>query len=360
MKPNTLKSLLVLLLLTCTTAIIAFLIGGCGGSSFQPVQESTGWKQVDATYVGRIRCRDCHASIDDEYAQQDMGDNAETPMKGANCQACHVTGYGKPGGFDPANPDPKLDGIGCENCHGPGSKHVAASTTEERKANITRTPPAEQACWGCHGDRLKHADGTYGPGGITQPNPIINDATLHDVAPKSVPVPHHAAAAFLLGRGIYGENDTMPSPHSTMENTCMNCHKPGISPTTGHVNHGLDALIPPNLDTNRQPCASCHSGRYDDTPVQLGIMKKLIELVGADPNDPEEPDDHATGGMLAEFVTAHNIDTQTNAAPDDPYVIAYKAAKYEAVYVLREGSFGVHNPGAATRMLNDAYEKLSQ
>jgi len=359
MKPMNGKKLLAVLLAACASAVIVLLIGGCGGGSGSPSSSAaqTGWKQVGATYVGRGRCRDCHASIDDQYAQQDMGDNAETAMSGTNCQNCHVTGYGEPSGFKADGSTPHLDGIGCEDCHGPGSKHVAASTNDERIANITRVPPSDKACWGCHGDRIKNADGTYSPGAIYLPAVPVTAATLHAMNPGKVSTPHHAPAQFLLGRNGYGMAQTMPSPHSTLDNTCLDCHKPGISPINGQVNHGVDALLPPNLDRSRTECAYCHGGR-NDTAVQTGIKAKLIELGGEDPANPGEPDGKAGGGLLHAYQVAHTIDTTTNLIPDDPFVIAYKGARYNFSYVRGDASLGVHNPEFATKLLDDAIAAL--
>lgn len=49
-----------------------------------------------------------------------------------DCLKCHVTGWGEPGGYtipDEKNKKAKrkaqkLEGVGCESCHGPGSKYV--------------------------------------------------------------------------------------------------------------------------------------------------------------------------------------------------------------------------------------------
>jgi hypothetical protein len=59
-------------------------------------------------------------------------DAARDYTQDEDCLSCHTTGYGKPGGY--AIPDPadkkavkkakKLQGAGCECCHGPGSAYL--------------------------------------------------------------------------------------------------------------------------------------------------------------------------------------------------------------------------------------------
>ncbi len=59
------------------------------------------------------------------------------------CQQCHTTGYGQTGGFMNVARSGPLVHVGCENCHGPSSAHVA----DPRK----RTPYlAKEQCVRCH------------------------------------------------------------------------------------------------------------------------------------------------------------------------------------------------------------------
>ncbi|MHB9026062.1 MAG: ammonia-forming cytochrome c nitrite reductase subunit c552 [Armatimonadota bacterium] len=345
-------------LLAATALTGALLLEGCGGGSTSLATNPFGFRQVGATYMGTQRCRNCHATIADQYEEQDMGD-AETHMEGDSCNNCHSTGYGK-GGYDLANPDTHFlkDEIGCEECHGPGSKHVAAETIAERKAQITRTPPAEQVCWGCHGDRGKNAAGKYDPSAITKPAVTVDDAKLYTERPYRVGT-HYAPAAMLLGRSGYGVA-AVSSPHATLQNTCLDCHKPGLSSPAegGQVNHGVDALKP-NLDRTRAECASCHSSR-NETMLQAGVIAKLIELGGEDPANPGFPDKSAGGGLLNDYADDHGIVTNTNDAPDDPYVKIYKAARHNWACVVKDGSFGVHNPEFATRLIEKAFELLGE
>lgn len=340
----------LLLLLGLAAVVAALGVTGCGGGGSTTTGTAqlatSGWKQVNATYVGRARCRDCHSAIDNDYSTQDMGDNAPTEMSGVSCGTCHVTGYGQPGGGLTDGSTPHLDGIGCENCHGPGSKHASS----HNKADITRTPPAKDTCWTCHGDRPFNS--------LAGPIDTVTSAALRETKPGSVRGPHYPPAGFLLGVRGYNIAQAVPSPHTALKNTCVDCHTPGISGITGKVDHGVNAQKP-NIDTTRPACASCHGGRSEsETLLQAGVIEELIKIGGESPTTPGRPDSAANGGLLKAYATAHNISLTTNTAPDDPFVIAYKAARYNYNYLRKEGSWGVHNPPFARRLIDDTIALL--
>jgi len=328
--------------------------GGNGGGQFIP---ATGWKQQNASYIGAINCRDCHANIYDQYTQeQPMGvvdlvnSHADQRHTTASCRGCHTTGFGQPTGGQLDGSTPLLDGIGCEACHGPGSQHIAAASIDERHATITRVPP-DKTCKDCHGDRKSTPDG-YRPGALDEPYVPVTADTLRDTTASSIRGPHHAAAAFMFGRGGYNFAQPMSSPHSTLPNTCLNCHQKRISPVTGKVDHGAEAQVPV-INTANVNCASCHSGRSEQF-VQLGVKETLIELCGEDPENPGEIDSSLSGGLFGAFVAAHELDISSNANPDNPYLVAYKGARQNVQIVRSEGSMGVHNPGFARKLLDDA------
>ena len=117
---------------------------GLSGLEISPVAHPSG-----QTYVGSEACGDCHTTAFDIW--QHGVDGAGGPHFGATdslvnpgertwvqrhfdpeCLSCHVTGWNPQryfpyeGGFVALESSSVLHGNGCENCHGPGSKHVAA------------------------------------------------------------------------------------------------------------------------------------------------------------------------------------------------------------------------------------------
>lgn len=98
--------------------------------------------------AGSQSCASCHAEEFNswtESAHHQAWDVLEP--KGAHfdsyCQQCHATGYGMAGGFiNVAQSKDRVD-VGCENCHGPSSAHVADPHV--------RTPfQASEQCVRCH------------------------------------------------------------------------------------------------------------------------------------------------------------------------------------------------------------------
>jgi 2',3'-cyclic-nucleotide 2'-phosphodiesterase (5'-nucleotidase family) len=118
-----------------------------------------------ATFVGTEACARCHAPAVIAWqatkhahalATLEKADRARSP----ECVPCHVTGYLQPGGpTDLAVATKRFANVGCESCHGPGSKHAELAEALAKASSpdavsiarsaITRQVPAP-VCLGCH------------------------------------------------------------------------------------------------------------------------------------------------------------------------------------------------------------------
>jgi hypothetical protein len=111
----------------------------------EPAPEGT------ASYLGVEACSDCHR---DERAVWDKTQHArayatlekEHVEFNLECVGCHVTGYDRPGGSTVTHVE-KLKDVGCEVCHGPGSRHAADPAD---KSLIVRKPEPKSCVSECH------------------------------------------------------------------------------------------------------------------------------------------------------------------------------------------------------------------
>ena len=130
-------------------------------------------------YVGSKNCKKCHLKEYKSWEATTMATTFETLKPGvradektaagldpamdyttdAKCVKCHVTGYGKPGGFVDIATTPDLVGVGCESCHGPGGSYVAddlmsLKNKEYKRADLVAAGLVEKVgeaqCTGCH------------------------------------------------------------------------------------------------------------------------------------------------------------------------------------------------------------------
>ncbi len=81
-------------------------------------------------YVGWKSCGVCHERVATDWQKGGhAGAFADLRKSGQEnlpaCVRCHVTGYGRAGGFVDAEITPGLAGVQCEACHGPGGRHAA-------------------------------------------------------------------------------------------------------------------------------------------------------------------------------------------------------------------------------------------
>lgn len=105
---------------------------------------------ADYRVAGSQQCAPCHGE-DQRLWEKSRHAHAWQSLAQGNsqvdpeCQRCHSTCYGLPGGFESIKASRQRTGVGCESCHGPSAGHVADPRV--------RTPHFGQAmeqCLGCH------------------------------------------------------------------------------------------------------------------------------------------------------------------------------------------------------------------
>jgi hypothetical protein len=121
---------------------------GLSGLGLKPASFPNG-----RVFVGSQECKDCHEKAYKTWKGTPHSHALETlvhldPSRqfDPECLSCHVTGWDPQkftpfvGGYLSQDKTPLLGGNGCENCHGPGSAHVAAEqgTVKASEAELTR------------------------------------------------------------------------------------------------------------------------------------------------------------------------------------------------------------------------------
>ncbi len=91
--------------------------------------------KLNLTYVGSDACKACHAAEHKLWDNSKHGHALDTLEKVAKrpslrnydpeCVRCHTVGFDYKTGYEDEKKTPNLKHVGCENCHGPGSGHVA-------------------------------------------------------------------------------------------------------------------------------------------------------------------------------------------------------------------------------------------
>jgi hypothetical protein len=128
-------------------------------------------KETNGKFVGSQKCESCH---EESYAiwKKSLHSKAyETLAKldpsrnfDPECVSCHVVGWHPTnyfpyeGGYESLEKTPKLTSVGCESCHGPGEKHVAAESGSNEKlmekyriaSRLTKADSKKYFCVSCH------------------------------------------------------------------------------------------------------------------------------------------------------------------------------------------------------------------
>jgi hypothetical protein len=120
---------------------------GLNGLGLKPTAKGDGRSK----FVGSKACSECHTKAFAIWKKTPHAKALDTlahldpPRQfDPECLSCHVTGWEPQkffpydGGYTNIAKTPELVGNGCENCHGPGSAHVAAETGNATQADLNR------------------------------------------------------------------------------------------------------------------------------------------------------------------------------------------------------------------------------
>lgn len=121
----------------------------------------------------------------------------------ASCTPCHVTGAGRPGGWDGSPATERLRDVGCEACHGPGGPHDG-HPTEPRST-----------CEGCHDD--KHSIAFSYEKGL----PLIDHFRTVDLDADAYRTARRALIAGEVDRPLLAFADGPRAPATR----CATCHE---------------------------------------------------------------------------------------------------------------------------------------
>jgi hypothetical protein len=128
-------------------------------------------KPTQGEFVGAEKCGTCHEAEHDAWKKSRHA-RATRTLVGLDpprhfdpeCLACHVTGWHAQAcfpyesGYLGLQSTPKLTGVGCESCHGPGAAHAAAETGADKPRQqalqtairLTQAAARQSVCVRCH------------------------------------------------------------------------------------------------------------------------------------------------------------------------------------------------------------------
>ena len=278
----------------------------------------------DEHYVGIPSCESCHTSEgfiranDPVYQAYDFGDRRSF----IGCVTCHDPHVGVDGGGNEA----QLRALGAVEV-----RYTPGTGPGEPTVPVMEGRGTGQTCAQCHHARrdtenvqsqIANGYAHFGPHSSPQMDMFIGYGSYE-----------------IPGFTYTGRYDQDPTTHfSGTENACVNCH---MAPAEGetHTPHFFYAGGP-----EWNGCTDCHSassaeGLYNSLRTQVeGKLDQIAVLLGF-----TDRDDFAA-----------NFDSQAAGV-----TVVQREAAYAAVFVMDDGSYGVHNPDYAVDLLDNAIAYLS-
>ncbi len=188
----------------------------------------------------------------------------------SGCVPCHTVGFGFPSGYTVGG-NPALQGVQCENCHGPGGN--SAATAHSKPSTAFRRPDVElnaMLCGGCHTDIHHPTFDEWETAGHAR----VSEAFSGSQA-TSCGRCHIGSARLAM---LKGETPSTDPADLNVGVVCVVCHEPHGNTTNVHLlrnplfsTNYYNLTTSTNLlsayDPNVQICGQCHNARgaaWDD------------------------------------------------------------------------------------------------
>jgi len=225
----------------------ALLILACSqpAERAEPSVAASQLEAIDAVYIGKEACLECHAHAGEHYEQ---------------------TMHGKV--FD-TNPRGNRQAQVCEACHGPGSRHAEETWDKTLIIGYTRawnTPVEKQnaQCLSCHqgGQRLHWVNSMHDLNDVACSdchNPMYDYSATGALAQKSIAETCYTCHP--QQRAEFRRISHMPVPEGKM--SCADCHNP----------HGSTTSPLLKADSINEVCYGCHAEKrgpflWEHAPVR--------------------------------------------------------------------------------------------
>jgi nitrate/TMAO reductase-like tetraheme cytochrome c subunit len=117
-------------------------------------------------FVGAEKCKGCHPQQYKDFESRKFTKAwAVLQMRGKTkdpeCLKCHVTGYGKAGGFVSDEETPQLRYKQCEACHGAGSVHANNAGDSAARQAMKDYVSKTNVCIECHKCMKTHKEADF-------------------------------------------------------------------------------------------------------------------------------------------------------------------------------------------------------
>lgn len=332
---------------------------GCEGPAGKDGADGADGKDGKDGADGTQNCGVCHDASTQLFAKQlqwaasDHATNTTFERSGNTCAACHTSeGFREvavTGQTNTAAAISNPSGQNCRTCHPIHESYTDADwALTYNKAASLRTTGLEfdygkgSLCAQCHQAR------TISPA-------LDLNAETYTLANYRFG-PHYASAANVIaGSGAFeipgSQTYGSTAAHQNIQNSCVTCH---MGPAFGNQagGHTMKMKYNDGANDNVAVCTPCHSsatnfdiGGFQTSMKDLAklVRNRLIELDMITPTDGVDTDP---------------VNYNHDYAKVGTYSSKRAAALYNYIFIMRDKSWGVHNPRYARAVLQNSLEAL--